>query len=142
MEKRERSDKYGFSLKICTRCGGTGEYSYNKIDGTRCYGCGGSGWQFKNRKVKKAYEEFQKAQKRVRMPIAIELQPGDRVTQDFNNSCIPYKNAEWKIVVQVVPVSAGLVRIEYSDGSQECESERLMYVRDAQVDPIPYTRRK
>ena len=27
----------------CPRCGGSGHYSYNQIDGTRCYGCGGSG---------------------------------------------------------------------------------------------------
>lgn len=29
----------------CPRCGGSGHYSYNQIDGTRCYGCGGSGIQ-------------------------------------------------------------------------------------------------
>lgn len=29
--------------KECTRCGGTGHYSYNMKDGTVCYGCGGSG---------------------------------------------------------------------------------------------------
>ena len=27
----------------CKRCDGTGHYSYNEMDGTRCYGCGGSG---------------------------------------------------------------------------------------------------
>ncbi len=27
----------------CPRCGGSGHYSYNQMDGTRCYGCGGSG---------------------------------------------------------------------------------------------------
>ena len=27
----------------CPRCGGSGHYSYNQIDGTRCYGCNGSG---------------------------------------------------------------------------------------------------
>ena len=29
----------------CSRCGGSGHYSYNSLDGTRCYGCGGSGVQ-------------------------------------------------------------------------------------------------
>lgn len=28
--------------KLCHRCGGTGEYSWNRIDGTVCYGCGGA----------------------------------------------------------------------------------------------------
>jgi len=27
----------------CPRCGGSGNYSYNQIDGTRCYGCNGTG---------------------------------------------------------------------------------------------------
>jgi len=27
----------------CPRCGGSGHYSYNQMDGTRCYGCMGSG---------------------------------------------------------------------------------------------------
>lgn len=28
---------------VCPRCGGSGHYSYNEMDGTRCYGCMGSG---------------------------------------------------------------------------------------------------
>lgn len=28
---------------VCGRCGGCGQYSFNQVDGTRCYGCGGSG---------------------------------------------------------------------------------------------------
>lgn len=29
----------------CQRCGGSGHYSYNQMDGTKCYGCMGSGKQ-------------------------------------------------------------------------------------------------
>lgn len=29
----------------CSRCGGSGRYSFNLIHGTRCYGCGGTGKQ-------------------------------------------------------------------------------------------------
>ena len=29
----------------CPRCGGSGHYSYNQMDGTRCYGCNGTGKQ-------------------------------------------------------------------------------------------------
>lgn len=28
---------------VCSRCGGCGSYSFNQIDGSRCYGCGGRG---------------------------------------------------------------------------------------------------
>lgn len=29
---------------VCGRCGGSGHFSFNLKDGTRCYGCGGSGF--------------------------------------------------------------------------------------------------
>ncbi|WP_455233592.1 hypothetical protein [Geopseudomonas aromaticivorans] len=29
---------------ICTRCCGSGSYSFNLVDGSRCYGCSGSGY--------------------------------------------------------------------------------------------------
>ncbi len=32
----------------CPRCGGSGHYSYNQMDGTRCYGCNGSGIKVMN----------------------------------------------------------------------------------------------
>jgi hypothetical protein len=35
--------------EVCGRCGGSGHYSYNQIDGTRCYGCGGSGRRYTKR---------------------------------------------------------------------------------------------
>lgn len=35
--------KIVYDTKECGRCAGCGRYSYNQIDGDRCYGCGGSG---------------------------------------------------------------------------------------------------
>lgn len=35
-----------FETETCSRCGGSGEYSYNQIDGTKCFGCGGNGLQY------------------------------------------------------------------------------------------------
>lgn len=32
-----------FEKEICGRCGGSGNHSYNQVDGWRCYGCGGKG---------------------------------------------------------------------------------------------------
>jgi hypothetical protein len=32
-----------FPTTVCSRCGGSGHYSYNAIDGSRCYGCQGTG---------------------------------------------------------------------------------------------------
>lgn len=33
--------KQGFEITTCGRCVGTGRFSYNTIDGDRCYGCQG-----------------------------------------------------------------------------------------------------
>lgn len=38
-----------FEHKACNRCGGSGKYSFNMMDGDRCYGCGGSGFNLTKR---------------------------------------------------------------------------------------------
>lgn len=35
-----------FETQACSRCGGGGEYSWNSMDGSRCYGCNGRGWTY------------------------------------------------------------------------------------------------
>lgn len=39
--------------KTCSRCGGTGEYSFNMRDGKRCFKCNGSGVEL--RRYSKAF---------------------------------------------------------------------------------------
>lgn len=36
-------------IETCTRCGGSGRYSYNQITGDRCFKCGGKGTQMTKR---------------------------------------------------------------------------------------------
>lgn len=38
-----------FECDTCSRCGGSGNYSYNQINGTRCFGCNGSGHKLTKR---------------------------------------------------------------------------------------------
>jgi hypothetical protein len=38
-----------FEREVCTRCGGCGRFSYNQIDGDRCYGCDGTGQKLTKR---------------------------------------------------------------------------------------------
>ena len=38
---RQRFVALGY-VKVCGRCGGSGRYSYNQMDGDRCFGCSGS----------------------------------------------------------------------------------------------------
>jgi len=35
--------KVTYERETCSRCGGTGHYSYNQINGTTCFGCNGKG---------------------------------------------------------------------------------------------------
>lgn len=42
----ELTSPLGFEVVVCSRCCGTGNYSYNQVDGTRCYGCGGDGKKY------------------------------------------------------------------------------------------------
>ncbi len=38
-----------FETETCGRCGGSGRFSFNLMDGDRCYGCGGTGWKHTKR---------------------------------------------------------------------------------------------
>ena len=53
---------------ICPRCGGSGHYSYNQMDGTRCYGCNGSGISIQKVRAytEKEYTRMQIANERAR----------------------------------------------------------------------------
>ena len=47
-----------YDSEPCTRCGGTGQHSYNPMDGTRCFKCRGSGLQLTKRgKAAKAFAD-------------------------------------------------------------------------------------
>ena len=48
-------------LETCSRCGGSGRYSYNMIDGDRCYGCNGAGVTLPKRYTKRLMHEVQAA---------------------------------------------------------------------------------
>jgi hypothetical protein len=37
-----RTNKLGFEIETCSRCGGSGEYSYCQSYGTRCFKCAGT----------------------------------------------------------------------------------------------------
>lgn len=56
MTKVITPDQTMFESAYCTRCGGSGKFSFNLKDGNRCYGCSGSGVQLTNRgKAAKAF---------------------------------------------------------------------------------------
>ena len=60
--------------EICARCCGSGNYSYNQIDGSRCYGCGGTGYVFTKRGA--AANRYLTA---MRVIPARDFRPGDLI---------------------------------------------------------------
>ena len=53
----------------CPRCGGSGHYLYNSIDGTRCYGCNGTGIAIKKVRAytEKEYNRMKASNERARV---------------------------------------------------------------------------
>lgn len=63
-----------FEHIACTRCLGTGTYSFNLMHGNRCYGCGGTGYQLTRRgRTAQAYLDS------LRKKPATEVKVGDLI---------------------------------------------------------------
>lgn len=76
-----------FETTTCGRCGGSGNYSFNLIHGSRCYGCGGAG-QVLTKRGKAAQAWFRA---RLTRP-AMEYQPGWLV---FTGDLSPFARGVW-----------------------------------------------
>lgn len=75
----------------CPRCGGSGHYSYNTMDGTRCYGCGGSGSVTMKVRAytEKEYTRMQAANERARAKREAEKEAKIR---DLEENAAAYKH--------------------------------------------------
>lgn len=62
-----------FQTTECSRCGGSGRYSYNSVHGDMCYGCNGAGKVYT--KAAKAAREIWTAIARPTIPVE-DVQPG------------------------------------------------------------------
>jgi hypothetical protein len=98
MTKTTKVDRFGFPIRPCTRCGGSGTHSYNSRDGNRCYGCSGSGWQHPRGKVGQAWEAFVAAVREQRRPSVGRLAAGDEITFDQTHTGRPTPDAVWHTV--------------------------------------------
>lgn len=57
----EMVNKMGFEIETCSRCGGSGQYSYNQMTGSRCFKCHGQKYSLTKRGAA-AREFFTKSQ--------------------------------------------------------------------------------
>jgi len=76
---------------VCPRCGGSGHYSYNQMDGTRCYGCNGSGISIQKVRAytEKEYTRMQAANERARAKREAEKEAKAR---DLIENAAKYKH--------------------------------------------------
>ena len=58
MSTTPATNKYGFPIEECSRCDGSGRYSYNPRDGHTCFGCSGTG-QAITKPARKAWAALQ-----------------------------------------------------------------------------------
>jgi len=90
----------GFPLSTCTRCGGTGRYSFNQIDGDRCYGCSGSGYQI-HKAAKAAHAEYAKAAKAAFRPTAAHLSVGDVILEHYTDKQSKAADEDWARIIDI-----------------------------------------
>jgi len=88
-------------IEICSRCGGTGNYSYNQKDGTLCYGCNGQGVQKIERRIytdkelvsqekAKTKKVAKKETERLEKIANAEIEKQNRVNEYIQNNPITY----------------------------------------------------
>lgn len=91
-EAYEENGKMYIKIKMpCPRCGATGHYSYNQMDGTLCYGCMGSKFVTKNVRAytEKEYKQMQASNERARAKREAEKEAKAR---DLIENAAKYKH--------------------------------------------------
>jgi hypothetical protein len=80
-----RTDKHGFPITDCGRCGGSGRFSFNALDADRCYGCGGTGVVHTKGSSAKAFAAFRAASKAQANVQTQDIQPGDKIRRTITS---------------------------------------------------------
>lgn len=113
-------------VKPCNRCGGSGQYSYNPMHGSRCYGCGGSGVTYLFGKAATALRSYIRAR---REPTAAQLEIGDTVAVYADSCNLAHRKVagtRWATVTGVEPTGREV-------GWQIVDGERVATAWELQV---------
>lgn len=141
--KSETVNKFGFPLEVCSRCHGTGNYSYNEVDGTTCYGCSGSGFKIIKR-AEKAYSAFRNAYKEAQTPQVMNLQIGDQIKLIYIGWCCVTKITKTNQVCGcsvVDGVECDFIyryEVEFDNAESKTFSGNQLVQRKATLDPTPF----
>ena len=89
--ENEKGKMYIKVKGVCPRCSGSGHYSYNQMDGTRCYGCSGTGVSIQKVRAytEKEYTRMQAANERARTKRETEKEAKAR---DLVENAAKYKH--------------------------------------------------
>ena len=136
-------NKHGFEIETCGRCGGTGEYSFNLMDGTRCYGCQGKGVRYTKRGAA-AYEYFRKGftvkwsevevgqkvfEKSRWLTVTAITDEGNSVRVNFGPSYALYTSFAHETKVFHKMESARIAALEYQDNLTKAGKPRAIKVK-------------
>jgi len=99
----------GFETTECSRCGGSGHYSFNPMYGTTCFKCNGTGWGMTKR-GQAAKNYFNDSRPKV---AAENLEAGQRVFSKSFNRWWTVKN------IEADEYNPGLVVVNYNVQGEE-----------------------
>lgn len=112
-----------FGTTTCTRCGGDGRYSWNPMDGDRCFGCLGSGKQV-NKKARAMATEYIEAVAQSQNTQVKNLVVGD-MTHPFDN-CLTGLNFT---VTEVTDTTVTITRLSTGETMTQDRSTNLLMKR-------------
>lgn len=107
-----------FEAQTCSRCGGSGQYSWNAMHGSRCFGCGGHGYKLTKRgaAAQELYREL--LSKKVE-----DLQVGDKIV----NQGVPGIAAGGWVVV----TSVETIDYTFRRGDEQVTEKRVKVICDS-----------
>lgn len=136
--------KRGFPIQTCSRCGGSGSYSYCTMYGDRCFKCSGTGVVHTARAAR-AYADWQDALRRQCRPTVADLAVGDVVRQSKGDAWRTVTGLEqtdrWagkSLVDGQQVVTAWFMVVSFDDGSTDTWSGCLLVERQGTVDKAPF----
>ena len=152
-------NRLGFPVEVCGRCGGTGHFSYNQMDGSTCYGCSGSGICYAAGTAAKVHGEYRAALQAQRETTVGRVSVGDTIAfgRSMDTLATPRRwEYTWKTVaaLNVTPRICGTSRIgtaeptyqydwavTYTDGTHQIVGGHTCCYRQGAIDAAPYAAR-